>query len=195
MVASAFIVTVGDAYAALGDRNKVRGAVVFAEVAADAKDVLKARFGGDLDALWENATVTAMAAAANMLGWKLQVIVTHPTTAVEIYNVTVTGAGADDTVDELAALMVTALEAVGGADLTPSYNAGTNVLTVAAIADDIGDHQLTVRMFSPLSTAVAIPGFVGTIVDAGASGAVLTAALAADAYTVPAVAAAFKGSL
>src|ERR1700754_1702631 len=97
MVASAFIVTVSDAYAALGDRNKVRGAVVYADNSTDVKDVLKARFGGDLDALWENATVTAMAAASDLIGWTLQVIVTDPTTAEEIYNVSVTGAGSDNT--------------------------------------------------------------------------------------------------
>ena len=194
-MAGAYIVTVGDAYAAIGDRNKARSAVVYADNSTDVKELLEALYGSDLDALWANSTVTAMAAASNMLGWSMKVVLTHPTTGAEVYNVTVTGSGSDDTIDEIAALMVTALEAAGGASLTPSYNSGTQVLKVAAIADNLGDHQLAVSVFSPLSDKVAIPGFVGTIVDHGVAGADVTVTFAADAYTVPAVSGAFKGSL
>ena len=88
--------------------------------------------------------------------------------------------------DSIGAAAVVAIEAVGGADLTPSYNASTNVLTVAAIADDIGDHRLVVDLYdASKNEAVNIPGLLGTIVDEGIAGAVLTVAFGADSYTLP----------
>lgn len=182
-MAGAFAVSIPDSMNAIGSRNGVRGAVVYANNSADAIDFLQSLYGGDLDALWEGATVTAVAAAADMVGWTLRVVVQTPDND-NLYDVEVIGAGADDTIDEIAALMVTALEAAGGADLTPSY--ASNVLTIAAIADDIGDHHITVEWYAP-NSRVAIPGFVLSTVDEGIAGAVLTATFAADAYTVPAV--------
>jgi len=176
-------------YAAVGARDGVRGAIIFADNADDAEGYMRSLYGADADVVWTNATVTEIEAGADLIGWKLRCAVVDPD-GDEVYDVTVTGAGADNTVDEIAALMVTALEAAGGADLTPSYNAGTNTLTVAAIGDDIGDHTLVVECWPPVGThgrKVSIPGFVGTIVDEGIAGAVLTVVLAADAYTVPAV--------
>jgi hypothetical protein len=186
----AYAVTIDEtAYASLGSRNGVKGAVVFANDATDAKAMLKSLFGIDFDVKWTNATVTEIAAGANMVGWKLHVIISHPTTGAERVNIQVTGAGGDDTIDEIAALMVTALNA--HALIANAAYSGGNLLTVAGAADTLGDHQLFVAFYPPGSENVAVPGLVSTITDAGAAGAALTAQLAADAATVPAVTAKF----
>ena len=57
--------------------------------------------------------------------------------------------------------------------------AGTRLLTIASIADGIGDSVVTVRMGTPISGSV--PGLVGAIVDEGAAAAVLTMALPTQA--------------
>lgn len=193
-MAGAYIVTVSDAYNAIGDRNKARAAAVYADNSTDVKELLEALFGGDLDALWANSTVTVMAAASDMLGWKLQVIVTHPVSGVEVANVTVLGADSDDTIDEIAALMVTALNATDVID-GAEYNSTSQTLTISDASDALGDHNVAVFVFSPLSDKVAIPGFVGAITDAGSDSDTLEVVFSADAYTVPAVMGAFKGAL
>jgi hypothetical protein len=194
----AYAVTFDEAeFSGVGSRNGVRGAVVFAADANDAKALLKAQGAADIDAAWDGATYTEIAAGANFVGWTLRVAVTHPTTHAEVYDIEVVGAGANDTVDEIAALMVTALEAAGAALLTPSYDAGTNILTVAAIGDAIGDHNLQAFWYPPQDAVnerrISVPGFIGAIVDAGVAAAVLTVTLGADAKTVPAVTTMFKG--
>lgn len=166
---------------------------VYAENDADAIAVAKAQRDGDINALWGAATVTPIVAAANMVGWRMRVRVCKPQSGApitDLYDVTVTGAGSDDTLDEIAALMVTALEAAGGAALTPSYNSGTQVLTVAVIGDGIGDHSVLAEFYPPAANVkqnVNIPGFIVSQVHQGIAGAVLTVTLAADGYVVPKV--------
>lgn len=162
---------------------------VHANSDADAIAVAQSLYDGDTDAAWANAVITTMAAGANMLGWRFHVKVTSALN-VTLYDVTVVGAGSDDTIDEIAALMVIALEAAGGASLTPSYNSGTQVLTIATIGDGIGDAKVVAEWFAPSADVkqnVAVPGFVVSKVDGGVAGAVLTATLAADAYSIPKV--------
>lgn len=173
----------------VGSRNGVKAALVFAEDAADARAVLKALYSDDLDASWANATVEAVSPGANMVGWTLRVQITTPELAV-LVDKEVVGAGANDTMDEIAALMVTALNAtaINGA----AYNSGTQVLTAAAGSDNIGDHYLRVWFYPPGEVRKTIAGFVGTITNRGSANAALTVALAADAYSVPAVAGKFK---
>jgi hypothetical protein len=169
-------------------RAGLKAVVVVAEDATDAKAVAKAAMVNDTDADWDAAVVTDVAAAAagaDMEGWRLNVKVDTPSD-VELYNITVT-AGAADTVDDMGDDAVTALEAAGGVALTPSY--ATPLLTIAAIADGIGDHKVYVTMMPPLTwpdPAHAVPGFVGLIVDEGFAGAVLTCALV-PAQTIPVV--------
>lgn len=187
MAANKYVVTF-DPTINVSTRNGVQSAVVVAESAADAKAILKALHGDEVVNGWDNATVTAMAAGANMVGWKLrtQIIDTDGTVTADV---TVTGAGGDDTVDEIAALSVIALNALSNI-ASAAYNSGTQVLTVAGTGDGLGDQELNVFFYAPGST-IPVPGFVGAIVDGGASGDALTVTLAADAYTVPKVTAKF----
>lgn len=98
---------------------------------------------------------------------------------------TLTGGVDAASFDSFGAAAVVALEAAGGSALTPSYNASTQVLTVAAIADNIGDHQLNVDFYDASQAAKSnIPGYLGATVDEGIAGAVLTIAFAADNYAL-----------
>lgn len=172
----------------VGSRNKVQGAVVVANSVADAKALLDSKYGSDLDVSWENATYTAFAAGADLAGWSLRVQVRDATGAVVKADCTVVGAAAA-TVDTIAALMVIALNA-SGFIAGSAYNAGTNVLTVAQTTDNLGDQRVVVEFWPPVGTLgqkVSIPGFIGAITQQGLSNAALAVALAADAYTVPAV--------
>lgn len=164
-------------------KNNIDSMIVFATDAADAKAMAQSLIDGDNDALWAGATVTQVIAAADMEGWRLRVAILNAATPIDI---TVVGAAAA-TIDTIAALMVTALNAtvIDGA----AYSAG-NLLTVAAIADNLGDKTLTVQFLPPAAThpgAKPIPGLVGAIVHQGIAGAVLTAQLAIDAYVIPKV--------
>lgn len=166
--------------------------VVFAENAADAKAIAKSRFDGDGSASWDAATVTEVAAAADLEGWRLRVQIVDLETPLDI---TVTGA-ASATVDSIAALMVTALNAtapIAGA----AYNSTTQELKVAETTDGIGDKNIIVEFLPPLSTtlwpgAVSIPGFVGAIVDGGSAADAITVTLGADARAKPAYYGQFK---
>jgi len=107
--------------------------------------------------------------------------------------VTTTGGAGDGnlTIDGVAALaesyevllgqMVTLLNGdpeIAGAKCEMSEGlAGPRLFTVAAIADDIGDSTVLIRLGSP--HAGDIPSLVGAIVDGGIAGAVLTFALPA----------------
>jgi hypothetical protein len=107
--------------------------------------------------------------------------------------------GAVDTTDlpsSLAGLMVAALVDVG---LHAAFNNSTQVLTIASIADNIGDHKLLVEFIPPpeetpykassvgvtVQNGVAVPGFLLSQVDGGVAGAVLTATIVTDAYVIP----------
>lgn len=173
----------------VGTRNNIKSAVVVAETAADAKAMLKSLYGGDSDAAWDNATFTTMAAATDLTGWTLHLKIIASDETVPV-DVSVTGV-ANDTVDTLAAAAVTALNATAPI-ANASYNGSTNVLSVAGAADGLGDHRLIAEMYAPGQVQVPVPGFIGSIVQSGASGAALTVALAADSYTVPKVTAQFE---
>jgi uncharacterized membrane protein YdcZ (DUF606 family) len=158
--------------------------MISAGSAADALAMAKSMFSGDIDARWVAATSAETEAAADMEDWTMNVTVTSPA-GVVLYDETIT-AVATDTLAVMAADMVTALETAGGASLTPSYDAGTGLLTVATIGDGIGDSVLTCNVYPPLENPVAVPGFVSTIVDEGVAGAVLTALLL-PANPIPAI--------
>jgi hypothetical protein len=165
-------------------KNGANALIVYADSATDAKAVAKARFGGDSDALWAAATVTAIAAGADLEGWRLHIVVYDGTDTVDV---TVTGAAAA-TVDTIGALAVTALNAttpIAGA----AYNSGTNVLTIAETTDGLGDKAVLAEFLPPANSSwtgsAAIPSFVTTVVDEGASGAALSCVLVQS--TIPAV--------
>lgn len=164
-------------------------AIVYAEDAADAKALCKALTDGESDTVWDDATATALVAGADYEGYRLRVVISNFDDG-EPLDVTVTGA-ASATIDSIAALAVTAINAAGVGALAgagASYDNSTNVLTVAAAADNIGDKHVEAYFMPPVSYpgAKPIPGFVGTITDEGNANAALTVALAADARAKPA---------
>lgn len=174
---------------------KANKMVVSAADAADAKAFCKSQFGGE-GGDWDNAIVTALVDVASsaddsLIGWRFHILVSDPITNAIVAEVTVVGTASLDTIDTIGAALVTALEATANiADAT--YLA--NTLTVAAISDDIGDHNLIVEVFPPIinnaggvreNEDVAIPGYVGTITDEGIAAAVLEVDFAADAYIRP----------
>lgn len=173
--------------------NGANAVVIEAEDAADAK--LMAGFASNIDAAdWNGATATAIAAASDMLGWKVRVKVFDPASAADVAplgDFTYTGV-ASDTLD----LMGTGVAALVNADanFTSVYTAVSQLLQVAAIGDNIGDHAVLIGFFPPgaPTTLVSgeiggVTGFVASVVDEGIAGAVLTATLAADAHVVPSV--------
>lgn len=169
-------------------RTLINGAdrfVVVAESTADAKDIVKDYFSGDSDALVAAATVTALAAAADYEGFTLRVQINDPTTPIDASYTAV----AADTIDLIGAGIKAALIAAGvaGAD----YNSTTQVVTAAAIADNLGDNQLVVDFTGPNGNA-PIASYVSSIVDGGIAGAALTFTLPADSRTIPTVVAALK---
>ena len=178
-------------------KTRMRGGDVLIVSAADATDALAiagTMFSGDSS--WSDATATAIAditqATANgLVGWVFTITIGTATPIV----VSATGTATNDTLDEIAALLVTALNAtvIDGA----AYNAGTQVLTIAAIADNIGDKAVRVTATPPVATypgAVPVAGMIGTIVDEGIAGAALTVTFQADTYVVPRVLAVLKST-
>ena len=179
-------------------KNGNDAVIVYANSSTEAKAMAKIALNIDADAPWSGATVTAIAAAtdwADPVLWKFQVVLSNPATGVEVVNATVTSDSTNDTVDEIAALLVTAIDASGGAAVTPSYNSTSQVLKVAVIADNIGDHALECRAWPVITggdTGINTGSFFGTIVDEGIAGADVTVTLAADAAVVPLFYSAFK---
>lgn len=169
----------------------VTALAVMADDEAGARAVANTYSIKDRPGAWTNATVTEITASlATLIGYSFRFVLSHPTTKAVVVDVTVNGDATNDTIDEVAALAVTALNAT-----TPlanaAYNATTNVLSVAGAADNLGTHVLAVEVRAP--NGEIIPGgagLVGAIVDEGAADAAVTVALKADAAVTPTVVAA-----
>jgi hypothetical protein len=98
------------------------------------------------------------------------------------------GADGTDVLSSLASLMMTALNAT--ADIAgAAFTSSTNVLTVAAASDVLGDHLVEAIMVPPDAEEndVGVPGFVTSITDGGLASAALSVDFAADNYAVPKV--------
>lgn len=185
------------AYLVTLDRNKsghnlTHGAdamVVFAASDTIAKQTAAAKFDGDGLAWLNDSTVTEITAGADWNGWTFNVTVLGGGPDGAPISVTVVGDATDNTVDEIAAALVTALNAtqINAA----SYDAATNTLTIAGAADALGDQQVAVRITPPGGKS-PIDALVGAITDGGASGDALSVVLPADAAVVPRVLAAVK---
>lgn len=165
--------------------DNVTAVAVMALDAAQAKAMANTHSAVDTPAAWSNATVTEIAATVtDWIDWEFRVILNDvaDTDDAPVVNVAVVGDATTNTIDEIGAALVVLLNAT-----TPIANASyaSNVLTVAAIGDGLGDHALTFEVRAPSGDLV--PGVIGAIVDEGIAGAVITAALPADADVVPKV--------
>jgi hypothetical protein len=173
-------------YTLQGGANSV---VVVAEDADDARAA--AGFATELDvADWAGATVTTLAAAANMVGWQLRITFSDPTTLVVNFDDTYVGVGTDD-LDDMGDGMALLLNV----PFTATYTTATQtfVLATGTGTDDLGDNIVHIGFFPPgvptklIGEISGIPGFVATVTDQGAANADLTVVLAADAHIVPSV--------
>ncbi|WOR80319.1 structural protein [Pseudomonas phage PSP2] len=181
------------AYLVTLDRNKsghtlVQGAdamVIFAASATAAKQAAAAKFEGDGLAWLNDSTATEIVASTDWQGWTFRVAILggFGTGGDEPRTVAVVGDATDNTVDEIAAALVTALNALDGI-ANAAYNATTNTLTVAAAADALGDQKLEVSIIPPGGSA-SIASLVGTITDGGVAAADLTVVLPADNAVIP----------
>lgn len=188
------------AYLVTLDRNKSghnlpEGAdaqIVFAADATAAKEICSARYDGDGLAWANDSTVTAIVAGTNWVGWSFNVRISggFGVGGADPAEVTVVGDVTNDTIDEIGAALVVALNALP-VIANAAYNSTSQVLTVAGIADNIGDKKLFVSITPPNGKG-AIPSLVGTIVDGGIAGAVLSVVLPADAAVIPISLAAVK---
>lgn len=182
-MAGAFLVTLDRTKSGHTLKSGADAVVVFATDATQAKQMAASKYDGDGQAWITDGTATEVTAvAAGWIGWTFKINIYGPDTNE---SVEVTGAGADNTIDEIGALLVTALNAlddIAGAE----YNGTTNVLTVAQTTDGIGDHNIEVTITPPGGYS-GIASLVGTIVDGGAAGDAITLALPADALGVPSV--------
>jgi hypothetical protein len=169
--------------------NNVTALAVFAEDAAQAKAIANDYAPQDVLDAWSNVTPVEITSAVNTwVGWTFNARVRAVTTGAIIADVAVTADATTDTIDEIGAALVTALNA------TTINNASyaSNVLTLAAIADDIGTATVEVSATGPGGRV--IPGIWGAVVHQGIAGAALTAAMPADADIAPVVVAVSDGS-
>jgi len=148
--------------------------VVSAESGAEALLVAKAAVHLPSDAAWAAATATALAHVTDLEGWRAKVTLSTGGAVVE--TVTVTAASGDD-FDDIGGDLVTALNAT-----TSIANAAyaTPNLTVAAIADGLGDHTLTVAFLPPTTwddDTIEFSSLFGAIVHEGIAGADVTVVL------------------
>lgn len=165
--------------------------VAFGANGTAAKQVAAAYFDAE-GALWtsSDATATEIVADADFNGWTFKVRVLGGLGAGndEPGEVVVVGDATDNTIDEIAALLVTGLNALTGI-AGASYNSTSNVLTVAETTDSLGDQKVEVDIIPPNGYS-SVASLVGTITDEGSAGAALTVQLPTDAAVIPLVAAA-----
>ena len=181
------------AYLVTMDRTKsghtiVQGAdamVIFAASATAAKQAAAAKFEGDGLAWLNDSTATEIVAGTDWQGWTFRVAILggFGTGGDEPRTVAVVGDATDNTVDEIAAALVTALNGLDGI-ANAAYNATSNTLTVAAAADALGNQKLEVSIIPPGGSA-SIASLVGAITDGGVAAADLTVVLPADNAVIP----------
>jgi hypothetical protein len=157
---------------------------VFAADGTAALEMAAAALDGD-GGIWSEATATAIAADADFNGWTFKIGILDGTGAGgdEAAHVTVVGDATDNTIDEIGAALVTALNAVTGI-AGAAYNSTTQVLKVAETTDSLGDQSITVEIIPPGGFS-SIASLVGTIVHEGSSGDLLSVVLPADAAVIP----------
>lgn len=176
-------------------KNSVDQVIVVAEDSTEAKQMAASFNSGDGNTAWNNATVTTLAAASNLDGFVLRVQLFN-TSGVRVEDVSVTGVSSA-TIDSIAALMVTALNAtatLAGA----AYNSSTQVLKIAdATTDAIGNFTFVITLTPPIAThgdPQNLSGWFASHTDGGMAAADLKVTLGADTRTLPKVFGAGKQS-
>jgi len=166
--------------------------IVQADTAANAKIFAAAYFDGD--GSWADATATTITAgtlddAGTMTGYVWKVTVrgaAAQTSPNQVLTATVTGAASAD-MDAVAAQLVTALNALN-LIANAAYNTSTGLLTVASIADGLGDGTVTVEVYKDSVSKYNLAAlYTGAIVHQGVAAAVLTIQLTLDTVATPAV--------
>ena len=108
----------------------------------------------------------------------MRILITDPADDSVVEDVTVTATSAD-TFDEIAALMVIALNATDSIGAA-AYSTPNLIIADGGGVDDLGDMAVAVSFLPPITwddPTIDFPEFYGTIVDEGASNADLTVAL------------------
>ena len=165
-----------------GGHNLVNGAdamVVFAADATQAKEIAAAQNEADGQAWIVDGTATEVVAATDWEGWTFSGSLSSGQSA------SYTADDTNNTIDLIAAQLVILFNAQTGIG-NAAYNSTTNVLTIAGVADNLGDQKAAFQIKPPTSVE-SVPSLVGTIVDEGVVGADVTVALPADAAVVPQV--------
>lgn len=150
----------------------VKGAIVDADTAAIARALVAGQYPGYGD--WAGATVTDLASlvAADLSGYRYEITISGLNPGdPDVVSVSHTGAAAA-TVDTVGTALAVALNAhalIAGA----AYVGATNVLTISAIADNLGDRSVGVAVYAP-GSGVPVTGLYDTIVHNGIVGAALT---------------------
>jgi hypothetical protein len=158
--------------------------LVFAEDAAMALEMAQSLNSQGGNANWAAGTATAITAPTDFTGWRCQIVISD-TSNSEVVNVTYTGI-ASDGIDEIGDALVILLNAT--APIAGSlYTGATQTLTIAAIADGIGDHSVIVNFFPPASNGgqdVSITEYLSTLTDEGIAAADLTQVFVGDTVVV-----------
>lgn len=151
--------------------------IVFAASTNDAKAMAKMAFDGDGNGPWDSATVTEIVAATDLEGFTLRVVVEDASPVIVAETVGDSGDG----IDEIGADMVTVLNA-NAQIANAAYDSGTNILTIAGVADALGDKSVKVEVYPPTGSNLqvanqSLTSFVGTITDEGIAAAALSVVL------------------
>lgn len=155
--------------------------IVSCEDLAAARDLGNGYFGSDPKGHWGVATVTALVAKADYEDVIFEMDIVTPA-GVILESIVVPGTASDD-IDDIAALLVIALNATDSI-ANASYSTPNLVIATGSGGDDLGDHQVVVRVLPPIAdggdqlggTDVATAIF-DSIVDEGLATAALTAGL------------------
>lgn len=172
--------------------------VVSAGSADDAKLIAGAYQSGD--SVWSDATATLLSdvtvnTTAALVGWVFEIDVTGTTEG----GISFTGvASTQDVLDEIGTALATALNTMTEI-ANAAYVTATQTLTVATGSggDDLGDQQVTVRVFAPAvlgedglrsNPRVDLSSvFVSSITDGGVATDALTVVFKADTTVLPTV--------
>ena len=161
--------------------------VISAADAAGAKLIAADQYPGD--AAWSDATATALTestldANGSCVGYTFTVIIRGGAAQVaDPIEISVTPVTPTDDLDDMAAAMVTALNA--HAEIAGAAYAAPN-LTITDIADDIGDASVEFIVKRTGGEGTDLGGeFYTGITDEGIAGAALVVALVADTVVEP----------